>query len=173
MNTRVVRRRMSIALVIAVPIVSLALWAAHGASAAAPAKKHAHRPTAPPSYAKAYGRVSARAVLNGENVLTAVGQNGRSEEVYPLYRVQAYDPKAGSPAGTYCFRATDARPGEGSVVVASVTGKPTTAAYADWVIGATDCAPGQFEIQTGEYVVQGTAVVPQPSNAIAFSFVVP
>jgi hypothetical protein len=154
-----------------------ATFAATAIASRQPAAKHKKATPPPPSYAEAYGYVAPRGVANGEDIVNSPGPHGvpTGPELYPLYRVKSYAPTTAKP-GAYCFKAGHASPGTSSVVVVSVVGDAPAGApvaYADWVKGAPSCAPGQFEIQAGEYVVQGGAIVAQPSDKVGFSFVIP
>jgi hypothetical protein len=91
---------------------------------------------------------------------------------------------AGSPEGTYCFRAKGIAPGRKAVVLVSVTEVPLStrppngspyigpkgAPYAAWRPGAANCASGQFEIQTAEAVASSTGLTVTPSGYVSFSF---
>jgi hypothetical protein len=95
-------------------------------------------------------------------------------------------PVAGSPEGTYCFRAKGIAPGRKAVVLVSVTVVPLStpspngstyigpkgALYAAWVPGAANCASGQFEIQTAEAVTSSTGLTATPSGYVSFSFLI-
>jgi hypothetical protein len=95
-------------------------------------------------------------------------------------------PAAGSPAGTYCFRAKGIAPGRKAVVLVSVTEVPLStpppngstyigpkgALYAAWVPGAANCASGQFEIRTAEAVTSSAGLTATPSGYVSFSFLI-
>jgi hypothetical protein len=96
-------------------------------------------------------------------------------------------PAAGSPEGTYCFRAKGIAPGRKAVVLVSVTGMqfstPSPSAsstfrglkatpYAAWMPGAANCASGQFEIQTAETVASSVGLTVTPSGYVSFSFLI-
>lgn len=95
-------------------------------------------------------------------------------------------PAAGSPEGTYCFRAKGIAPGRKAVVLVSVTEVPPPtpppagstfiglkgAPYAAWVPGAANCASGQFEIRTAETVASSAGLTATPSGYVSFSFLI-
>lgn len=95
-------------------------------------------------------------------------------------------PAAGSPEGTYCFRAKGIAPGRKAVVLVSVTEVlPSTpppagstfiglkgAPYAAWVPGAANCASGQFEIRTAETAASSAGFTATPSGHVSFSFLI-
>jgi hypothetical protein len=94
-------------------------------------------------------------------------------------------PTAGSPAGTYCFRAKGIAPGRKAVVLTSVTDVPVSTPpagqayrglkgtpYAAWEPGAANCGSGQFEIQTAETVAAPQGLSVTPSGYVSFSFLI-
>jgi hypothetical protein len=95
-------------------------------------------------------------------------------------------PAAGSPEGTYCFRAKGIAPGRKAVVLVSVTEVPLStpppngstyigpkgALYAAWVPGAANCASGQFEIRTAETFASSAGLTATPSGYVSFSFLI-
>jgi hypothetical protein len=159
--------------------------------------KDSHRTSIkkPESYARAFGYVVGRAIpkaLPLTRVCSSPKGGGKPRchstfEVSPDFNVVETSPIAGSPEGTYCFRAAKGISlGVNAVALVSVAeplfSTPTTTngstfrglkgiPYATWVTPGVDCSSGEIEIQTWETATTG--LVATPSAYVSFSFVIP
>jgi hypothetical protein len=147
-----------------------------------------------PATAEAFGSVIGRAVAVPASAFVTCPPGtktpGASCKEIPTgsYEQNAVEasPTAGSPEGTYCFRARGIAPGRKAVVLVSVTELPLSTPppdastyiglkgtpYAAWVPGATNCASGQFEIRTAETVASSVGLTVTPSGYVSFSFLI-
>jgi hypothetical protein len=145
-------------------------------------------PCLAPSYAKAYGYVSGDALPKALPAEVCVSRHTPkvAHRVPAYYNAVERSPIAGSAPGTYCFLAAHGLiPGtkEGVVLVSVVggvaPGSPsalqgiTAELFAAWIPEASNCRPGEFEIQTWEVTGGSTGLTKTPSGYINFSFVIP
>jgi hypothetical protein len=175
-------------------VLSLAVPAT--ASAAHPhVSKHRAAAVRPkPTTIEAFGRVIGRAVVvaGPAVVICPPGTKVPGRQCTPVptgsFEQNAVEmpPAAGSPEGTYCFRAKGIAPGRKAVVLVSVTDMPLSTPppgtstyigpkgtpYAAWVPGAANCASGQFEIRTAETVASSAGLTATPSGYVSFSFLI-
>jgi hypothetical protein len=156
-----------------------------------------HRATAvkpKPTITEAFGSVIGRAIAVADVAIVTCppGTKVPGPQCTPVptgsYEQNAVEmpPAAGSPEGTYCFRAKGIAPGRKAVVLVSVTDVPLstpppgTSTYfglkatpdAAWEPGAANCASGQFEIRTAETFASSAGLTVTPSGYVSFSFLI-
>lgn len=156
--------------------------------------KHRAAAVKPSPSTEAFGWVRGRAVLvaESEHVRCPPGTTVPGPKCTPVptgsFEQNAVEtpPIAGSPEGTYCFRAKGIAPSRKAVVLVSVTDVPLSTPppgtstyiglkgtpYAAWVPRAANCASGQFEIRTAETVGISAGLTVLPSGYVSFSFLI-